>query len=198
MSTSILVLSLLVLPSVPTGLRPGGPTYADSRAKRAVERMVDAHGGLETWRALASLSYEHEMLDPSQPADPWISHEVHEPRTRHTYHEWPRDGARLGFDGERVWTVGWKRMNPPSMMSGVSFFFLTLPFITQDDGAHIEYVGKKEVEHVLEGKPVIALRLTFEGASEHEYYELYQDPRSHLLVVGVSRRCVPAGRAGGR
>ena len=158
-----------------------GPAYADKKTQRLVERMLERHGGLSAWRALPSIRYEHEMLDPSNPADPWISIEAHDPRTRRTYHTWPRDEARIGYDGTRCWSVGWKRQNPPKMMATVSFFFLNLPWITQDAGVRLEAVGSREVPKISEERAMTAVRMTWPEGNPHEYYELYIDPRTNVL-----------------
>jgi hypothetical protein len=178
---ALVSLCLLATPAG-AGTHGTGPTYADRKTERLVEKMLAAHGGLDAFRDAPSIRYEHEMLDPGNPADPWVSHEVHEPGSRRTYHEWPGDEARIGFDGTSVWSVGWKRQNPPSMMSGVSFFFLFLPWITQDDGVHLEAGPRQRVEAIDEKRSLLTVRMTFEGASEHEYYELYVDPKTYLLA----------------
>jgi len=182
LATSLTLAALLSSSAPDVEGEKGGPTYSDKRTQRIVKKMVKAHGGLEAFRDAPSIRYEHEMLDPQRPNDPWISNEVHHPETRKAYHDWPRDEARLGFDGEHVWSVDWKRQNPPSMMSGVSFFFLCLPWITQDAGAHLQVMDKKKVAEIDPDRSLLTVRLTFEDASEFEYYELYIDPRSSLLV----------------
>ncbi|MCI0404156.1 MAG: hypothetical protein L0212_11650 [Acidobacteria bacterium] len=50
-------------------------------AEEVVNRMVTAHGGLERWRAISTLSYHHTLFIPNLTNDPgkdfwWISHEA--------------------------------------------------------------------------------------------------------------------------
>ncbi len=37
------------------------PTYADAESKRVVEAMVEAHGGIERWRAIESIRFDNVM-----------------------------------------------------------------------------------------------------------------------------------------
>ena len=93
-------------------------------AEKIVLKMIEAHGGLEKWNTAPSISYTHDMVDPSKPDDHWLSDEIHEQGRRRCYQNWRNDQAILVNDGSEVWTVDWKRLNPPSMMSGVSYFFI--------------------------------------------------------------------------
>lgn len=159
-----------------------GPVYSTPDTRVTIEAMVAAHGGMEKWQSVPTISYEHAMTDPSEPDDPWVTIEVTEQGSRRCYQTWPRDNATLGFDGETTWTVGWMRGNPPKMMAGISYFFLNLPWITQDDGVILEQVGTAKLP--TQTKDYIIVKMTYDpstGASPHEYYLLHIDPDTHLL-----------------
>ena len=167
-----------------------GPTYASPEAKMVIERMIEAHGGLDRWRSAPTLSYDHQMVDPNNPDDPWLSKEVVEQGRRRLYQEWPLDEGLLAYDGEIVWTKDWGRGNPPGMMAFVSYFFVNLPFITQDDGVMLANPERKTFPEAAKGTPdadksyhVVRMHYDPEttGASPHEYFELYIDPDSYLL-----------------
>lgn len=180
LSTGILLLTIVVQAQE-------WPRYANEDTKAVIQRMIDAHGGMDAWNSIPTLSYEHLMLDPRKPEDKWLSHEVIEQGRRRLYQEWPFDGGTLAYDGKNVWTENWGRGNPPGMMAFVSHFFLNLPWITQDDGVTL---GEVRREAFPKGGPdtgktyhVVQLKYdpTTTGASEHEFYDLYIDPDTYLL-----------------
>ncbi|MEP5613252.1 MAG: hypothetical protein ABJP45_13455, partial [Cyclobacteriaceae bacterium] len=84
-------------------------------------------------------------------------------------------------DGKEVWTVDWKRLNPPTMMSGVSYFFINVVWVTQDDIANLELKEKTQVDQIEQGKDFHTVRLTFTGSSPYEYFDLYIDPETYVL-----------------
>ncbi len=164
------------------------PRYATPETKHIIQQMIEAHGGLEIWQSAPTLSYEHEMIDPSTPDDPWLSLEVIEQGRRRIYQDWPLDGGKLAFDGENVWTENWGRGNPPGMMAFVSYFFLNLPWITQDDGVVLDEVRQGDYPEdtaPATGKAFDIVRMSYDpkttGASPYEYYDLYIDPDTYLL-----------------
>lgn len=154
---------------------------SDKKAQKLVSKMIEAHGGMEKWSNAPSISYTHDMIDPGKPNDHWLSEEVHEQGRRRCYQVWTQDEAYLVNDGNEIWTVDWKRLNPPSMMSGVSYFFINMVWMTQDDAANLEIRESIEVPNIEEGKTFNTVRLTFTGSSPHEYFDMYIDPDNNLL-----------------
>jgi len=157
------------------------PAYADKQAEKVVSKMIEAHGGYETWASAPSISYVHDMTDPRKPDDHWLSEEIHEQGRRRCYQKWTQDDAILANDGDEIWTKGWKRLNPPSMMAGVSYFFINMVWMTQDDAANLELREDAVVDAIEKGKTFKTVRLTFDGASEYEYFDMYVDPDTYLL-----------------
>lgn len=155
--------------------------YDSEKTKNIIQKMIQAHGGMNKWKNAPTVSFTHDMLIPQNPKDRWISEEVHEQGTRRSYHKWPKDNALLADTGDKVWTVGWKRANPPKMMAGVSYFFLNLPWITQDKGAKLKLQQSEKVPQIAGDNEYHTVRLTFEGASPYEYYELYIDKKDFML-----------------
>ena len=66
-------------------------------------------------------------------------------------------------------------------MSQVAFFFLNIPWITQDDGVQLKMTEDKVVDYIEKGKAFYTVRMTFDGASPYEFYDLYIDKSSHVL-----------------
>ncbi|MEP1093897.1 MAG: hypothetical protein ABJG78_02240 [Cyclobacteriaceae bacterium] len=157
------------------------PSYSSQKTKKLIQKMIKAHGGMDKWRNAPTISYTHDMIDPSEPEDHWLSEEVHEQGRRRSYHNWTSDQALLVNDGNEVWTVDWKRLNPPTMMSGVSYFFINIAWVTQDDIANLELKESTSVDLIEEGKEFHTIRLTFAGSSPYEYFDMYIDPKTYLL-----------------
>lgn len=155
--------------------------YDRPETQQIVENMIKAHGGMEAWKKAPSLSYYHDMVNPQKPNDHWLSHEIHEQGRRRIYQEWPNDKAFLGFDGDQIWTKNWKRANPPSMMAGVSYFFINAVWMTQDEPAQLTLKEDTKVPYIKEGVSYKTVRLTFKGSSEYEYFDMYIDPSTFVL-----------------
>lgn len=159
--------------------------YVSPTARGIIYKMIEAHGGYDKWRSIPTLSYQHDMLIPGHEDAPWRTLEVIDPRTRAVHQEWPLDDATLVCDGKDTWTVGWKKLNPPGMMAHVSFFFMNLPFITQDPSVIITAVGtSKDLRGSGDDTEYITVRMQYDpdkGASEYEYYDLFINPETHLL-----------------
>lgn len=157
------------------------PTYSDSKTKQVVEKMIRAHGGMKKWSNAPTISYTHDMIDPRKPDDHWLSIETHEQGSRRSYSDWKADEAYLINDGANIWAEDWKRLNPPPMMARVSYFFINMVWVTQDDIANLESRETVEVAEIEEGKKFHTVRLTFIGSSPHEYFDMYIDPDTYLL-----------------
>ena len=155
--------------------------YSDSETEEIVIKMIAAHGGMDKWVNAPTISYTHDMIDPAHPDDHWLSKETHEQGRRRSYQEWTADQAILVNDGTNIWTVDWKRDNPPSMMSGVSYFFINMVWVTQDTAAKLERREATPVDLIEKDKLFHTVRLTFTGASPYEYFDMYIDPETYIL-----------------
>jgi len=166
-----------------------GPDYASSKTKEVIQKMLKAHGGLEKWKKVKSLSFDNIFFNPAAsqmewPSPWWVSHEVIDLKNRRAYHDWPLDNAKLTFDGEKVWTVDWKNGNMPKMQAMFFFYFAALPFLTQDSNVRLGEPGMaklpgfdKEYITVVMGfteKPTI-------GKTDKDSFKLFIDPDTHIL-----------------
>jgi hypothetical protein len=162
------------------------PRYASNESQGVIEDMITAHGGMKRWKSAPSMSYRHEMINPAQQDDPWTSLEITQQGSRRCFQEWPLDEATLAFDGKKTWSKDWKRKNPPGMMARVSYYFLNLAWITQDDGVVLGEVERKHFPHDPNSKEYLTVRMHYDpettGASEFEYFDLYIDPDTSLLA----------------
>jgi len=158
-----------------------GPQYDTPDTEQLVQGMIEAHGGMEPWLTAEAVEYTHIMFTPgnSWGGSPWwISHEIVEQGSRKVYHEWPIDGARLALDGETSWSVGWAKPNAPEQMARVHYYFVFLPWLTQDTGIRL---GRAESETLPgDDKESSVVNVVF-GADTEPSFRLFIDSDTHLL-----------------
>jgi len=192
MAAGSAVALLIALVMMPTALMAGGErcsasahaklSGADCKPDDVTKAMIEAHGGLDAWKAKPALSYKHTMVAPYEPNDPWVSVEVVDQATRREYQDWPLDEATIAFDGTEVWSVGWKRANPPKFMVNMAYYFINLPWLTQDDGVNIGELGEGTLPG--EDKTYVTVMMTFDpgvGETPEDYYKLFVDPDTGVL-----------------
>jgi len=155
---------------------------SDCKPDDVAQAMIEAHGGLAAWKATTTVSYKHTLVAPYEPDDPWVSVEVVDQQTRREYQDWPLDEARIVSDGSQVWSVNWKRANPPKFMVNMAYYFINLPWLTQDDGVNLG----ETAEGTLPGdeKTYVTIMMTFDagvGDAPDDYYKLFVDPDTGLL-----------------
>ena len=157
-----------------------GPT-ASGETLEVVKAMVEAHGGMDAWRAASTVSYESSFQRAGAP-NPMIAREVIEQGARRAYADYPGTDMRLGWDGERAWSENWGMPYPPRFMALLNYYFLNLPWLTHDPGVVLGEPGTATLpDDPTEYKTV---RMTFEqgvGDTPDDYYVLFIDPETHLL-----------------
>ena len=185
-SAGTVILSVLFLLFTPAVLAT--PKYASEESQRVIEAMLEAHGGLERWQAAPAISFDNVMYNTYAEKTSfawWVAHEVIDQKTRRAYQTWPMDNARIGYDGKEVWSENWKRGNPPTFMVPLFYYFVNLPWLTQDDGVMLSD-PQPFIWPGLE-KEVLEVKMEFEqaptvGKTANDYYVLYIDPESYRLV----------------
>ena len=176
-------LSWLVVP-----FAAAGPHYENDETRRIIEAMVDSHGGIDRWRATPAIRFDDIMHNPFASKDEfawWVAHEVIDQKTRQVWQDWPMDDARIGFDGTQVWSENWEKGNPSASMVHFFYYFVNLPWITQDDGVILSEPARYAWPGI--ENELYEIRMTFEdapavGKSAKDYYVLYVDPQSYRLV----------------
>ena len=165
------------------------PEYASEETKRVIGKMVEAHGGLEHWRNAPSIRFDdlmHMETHDRQQFGWWVAHEVIDQETRQVWQDWPLNDARLGFDGDTVWSENWRPgNNPPGFMVHFFYYFVNLPWLTQDDGVRLSAVSRFEWPGIDE--PLYEVRMTFDGApsvgkSNRDFFVLYIHPETWRLT----------------
>jgi hypothetical protein len=165
------------------------PEYATQKTKEVVEAMVNAHGGIEKWRSIPAISFDsvmHNNYHGKNELAWWVARESFDQKDRKVHQNWYLNDAEIAYDGEMVWSKNWKKANPPTAMLYFFYYFINLPFISQDDGVMLSKVNEfawpghggktyHEVKMTFKDKPTI-------GKSELDYFVLYIDPATNLLA----------------
>ncbi len=81
-----------------------GPTYASPKAEEIIEKVLEAHGGLNKWRTAKTMRftgiemYQVELAEGMSEWDRWgWSEQTFELATRRGYHDLLIEKARLGW-----------------------------------------------------------------------------------------------------
>lgn len=189
MSQRLSLLLVFVLLGFGTSCSSAQSRYATAETQRVVERMIEAHGGLDRWQSAPTMSFDNIFFNPfalqAEGQDPWwVSHEVIDQQTRNAYHDWPVNEATLTLRGNEVWTTGWNLGNMPRFQALFFYYFLNLPWLTQDDGVRLGAVGTRELPGF--DKQYLTVLMTFTkkpavGKTAEDSYLLIIDPDTYLL-----------------
>ncbi|HMB69629.1 MAG TPA: hypothetical protein VKU85_09955 [bacterium] len=139
--------------------------------------MTEAHGGLEAWRALGSMTF----------VDSWSTglagRVTMETGSRRAVLELTGSDAVAAWDGAKVWSVHWPaEMPPPRFLVGLNWYFLNLPWLVHDPGVRLAEEGTVTVGD--DPTQYVAVRMTFgEGVGDtpDDYYLLYIHPETWRL-----------------
>ena len=155
--------------------------YGSPGTRVTVKRMVAAHGGMSAWSASPTVSFLRTAELAGDP-QPWVLHETIEQGRRRLYQDWPEEGMRLVSDGNEVWTVNWSKMFPPAFVAQIGFYFLNMPWITQDPGVILNEIGTGS--YPTSDREFAKVEMTFQpgtGETPGDRYVLYIDQETHLL-----------------
>jgi hypothetical protein len=164
-----------------------GPDYANAETKRVIESMVEAHGGIERWRAAPSIRFDnvfHNNYAGKGEFAWWIVHEVIDQKTRNAWQDWPMEDSKIGFDGENVWSENWTHGNPSAFMVHFFYYFVNLPWLTQDDGVQLSAATRFNWPGTDE--EFYEIHMTYDeapsvGKSAKDFFVLYVHPETYRL-----------------
>ena len=154
---------------------------SDPDAMKIVRSMVKAHGGLDTWSSAPTVSFKDDFKPAGAPAG-MVSEVTVEQGQRRAYIDYPDMAMNLGWDGEKAWSVDWKLPYPPRFMALLNYYFVNLPWLTQDPGVVLGDVSTAKLWD--DPTDYITVRMTFEsgvGDTPDDYYVLYIDPKTHMM-----------------
>jgi len=168
----------------------GSPSYDSERCRAFIEKMLDAHGGIERWQKSPAISFSsHLKVDFGNGnwAPYWEEVTVETPTRRAYVVLKNADGSkgRVAYDGRQAWSAGTLQgvgRAPARFTAWRNFYLFNLPWMTQDDGVNLAEAGRGTVPN--ETKEYVLVKMTFDagtGDTPKDYYTLYIDPETHRL-----------------
>lgn len=193
-ATTVIIAFLSV--SIQAQVERGIPEYKGEQTKEVIRQMIKAHGGWERWANAPSIKYDNVFFNTSpQASNPWwVSTEiieqsgasVNDREVFHNYHIGGKEGGfNMGYDGEEVWaTPDWGIGNYPKFMTYFFYYFLNLPWLTQDNNVVLSDLETGDYN----GKKVYKIEMTFKedpaiGKVKADSYLLFIDQESHHLLA---------------
>lgn len=161
------------------------PKYASKETKEVIEKMINAHGGYEKWKNLKTLTFSSAMHSKSLGfLRFWIKTQTIDMQTRRSYQDWPIIGSKMSYDGKQAFSTNWRVGNPPNHQHSVFYYYVNLPWLTQDKNVILGKVEK--VKHAAFKNEVYKIKMSFTeaptlGKSERDTYTLYIDSQSYIL-----------------
>jgi hypothetical protein len=140
----------------------------------ALVKVFDAHGGLDTWTSMQSLTY-------TQPKKEGKDVTITNLKDRSILIDMPKHA--IGYNGKDVWLKNKGEeayKGKPKFFYNLMFYFYAMPFILADDG--IIYGDAEPL--VFEGVTYPGIKISYEygvGESSGDEYILYYNPETYKM-----------------
>lgn len=147
---------------------------AQSTMPKALQTVMEAHGGLQTWKQMKSLQYDIKRKNGNE------THYIH---LKNRKDRVDGIGFSLGWDGEKVWIKdeGKNFESDPVFYHNLMFYFYAMPFVLADPG--IIYSETDALE--FQGKTYPGIRISYKaevGASPEDEYFIHYDPKTNKMA----------------
>ncbi len=142
-----------------------------------LQKALEAHGGLDTWRSYASLKYDKVSAEGSS-----------ENQLINLYNRKvliSRETVQIGFNGEQVWVspnLAAYGKGSARFYHNLHFYFFGIPFLLADPGINYEDQGEVMIDSV----SYKALKITYNegiGDSDGDVYIAHFDPETYQLKL---------------
>lgn len=164
----------------------GQEKYASKETKEVIEKMITAHGGFEQWKKVKTLSFTNSMYSESLGfVRFWVADQTIDMQKRRSYQDWPLFGSQMTYDGSEVWTTNWRVGNPPNHQHSVYYYYVNLPWLTQDENVVLGAVTK--LKHPAFKNEVYKVQMRFTespvlGKSNKDTFTLFVDAQTYILA----------------
>ncbi len=159
--------------SVQCTQKPSTQSNSATNLPEEFQKMLTAHGGIETWRAKGSMEFDVE----GEPTE----HHLIDLRSRKDLITC--DSFQIGFDGDQVWVAPKREAfkgKSARFYHNLIFYFAAMPFVLADDG--VNYAPTDTIS--LNGKVYKVIQCSFQsgmGDSDQDSYKLCFDPETHQM-----------------
>lgn len=136
-------------------------------------KVFEAHGGIEKWKGMQTLSYEIPKDSTSE------KHLIDLKRRRDKVET---ADYSMGFDGSEVWLKDENQLFKGNALfyHNLMFYFYAMPFVLADEG--INYT--KAADLTFEGKTYPGFKISYNagvGASSDDEYFIYYNPDTYQM-----------------
>ncbi len=167
-------------PALAAVLALAATTARGADSAEIVARMIDAHGGMEAWASAPTVAFTEEFRQ-GEATSGFPGRVIVKQGPRHARLDY--GGAMQAYwDGEKAWGVNWQVPMPPRFLALLNYYFVNLPWLTQDDGVNLGEPGTGTLWD--DSTQYITVRMTFDagvGDTPDDYYVLYIHPETHRL-----------------
>ncbi|MFS4492364.1 DUF6503 family protein [Maribacter sp. 2308TA10-17] len=145
----------------------------DSMHPESLQKIFEAHGGLEAWNSKRTLSFEIPKPENTE------KHTI-DLRSRDEKIEMPN--TSMGSDGETIWLLEEKGAYKGDAVfyHNLMFYFYAMPFVLADDGINYSEVEALEFE----GKTYPGIRISYNdgvGISPKDEYFIHYNPDTYQM-----------------
>lgn len=146
----------------------------EMRFPKTLQKVFDAHGGLETWKTQRTLIY-------SIPKKGF--NEMHTIDLLSRKDRVATEKFAMGFDGNKAWLLDTdkKYKGDAGFYHNLMFYFYAMPFVLADEG--IIYSHTEDL--VYGGQQYPGIRISYEsgvGTSSKDEYFIHFDPQTHKMT----------------
>ncbi len=151
-----------------------GATIDTSKYPAALNKILEAHGGLDIWKSKSVLSFEIPKPNNRE------KHTI-DLRSRNEKIEMP--GVLMGSNGSDIWLKDDDNIYEGNAIfyHNLMFYFYSMPFVLADNG--IQYSETEALQ--FEGKSYPGIRVSFSegvGLSSKDEYYLHYDPATFQMA----------------
>ena len=186
----VMVTGVLLVAGAWAAAASTGPRYAGPETKNVIEKMIEAHGGLEPWRSCPAVSFNSHLkvnFGDDNWVDFWEEVEVEQGSRRACAVLPNADGTKgmIAFDGEKAWSAGNLQgiaKAPARFSAWRNFYLFNIPWLTQDAGVILGEPGEGKLPN--DAQTYITVEMTFKegtGDTPKDRYVLYIDPETYQL-----------------
>ena len=148
------------------------PEIYNAAMPETMQNGIDAIGGIEKWNSFGTLSYD---LKSSWSED----HHMIDLKSRNLLISCEK--YNIGFDGKEVWVMpSLDSIKRARFYSSLFFYFLSIPYVFNDDGVIYEDLGEK----VMVGNKYKAVKISYEsgtGDADKDEYIAHFNPNNHEM-----------------
>lgn len=143
-----------------------------------IHDMIAAHGGMDTWRNAPTFSFTDRWGAEGSPSGVFVV----EQGRRRAYFDVAGTDISVAWDGENAWSVNWPDQTPVRFLALLNYYFINLPWLTQDPGVILGEPGTGRLRD--DPTEYVTVMMTFApgtGDTPDDYYRLYIHPETKLL-----------------